>query len=126
MDYLYPFFPEYSVKVEILDIQRPANLSRSVVPHPRTAGAVAAVSDIDLVAVPPRSSLRDFRSLEIHPPGAKVRLYESGERASLDKGGQHLDREAKIGRYAGHISLCACGLQAEKVARMDRLSAVRT
>jgi len=70
MDYLDTFLPEYPIKIEILDIQCPADFPGTIIPDSRAAGAVAAVGHIDLVTIPPRTALGNLRPLEIHPAGA--------------------------------------------------------
>ena len=126
MDYLDTFFPEYPVEVEILDIQGPSDLPGTIIPDSWAAGAEPAVSDIDLVAITPRTALGDLRTLEVHPAGTEIGLNEGGKRAAFDESCKDLHWESQEGRYASHVGLGACRLEAEQVARMDGLSVVRT
>ena len=122
MHYLHTFLTEDTVKVEVLDIERPAHFSRPVVPDPRAAGAIAAVGDVYLMPVTPGTALRHFGSLEVHAAGTQVGLDEGCERTVLDKCRQHLDAHAEVRGYARNIGLGAGRVQMQNVAALHRLA----
>ena len=68
VDDLHAFLAEDPVQVEILHVQRPAHFAGAVVPHARAARAVAAVGDVELVAVAPRPALRHLLAFVVHVP----------------------------------------------------------
>ena len=57
-------------------------------------------------------------------PAGQVVLDEAGDRAALDEGRQHLDRQAQIRRDARHVGLGAGGLHDERAGAMERLAVV--
>ena len=93
---LHSLLTENTVKVEILHIESTADLSCTVIPHAWTAAAIAAVSDIDLMTVSPRSALLNVYAFEVHAAALEVALDELGERAALHECGKDLDRESEI------------------------------
>ena len=122
MHYLHSFLTEDAVEVEVLDVEGTADFAGAVVPHARSAHAVTAVGDIDLMAIAPGAALRHFRTFEVHSAGTEVGLDERRERAVLDEGGKHLDGKAEVGRDAGDIGLRAGGVEMEDVTALYRLS----
>ena len=96
VDDLHSFFPEYPLEVEIPHVERTSDFAGPVVPDSRAAGAIAAVGDVDLVAVAPRSPLGDLRTLEVHPARTQVRLDERCERTSLYEGREDLHGKSEI------------------------------
>jgi hypothetical protein len=58
---LHALAPEDPLEVEVLDVQRAADLAGAVVVDARPARAQAAVGQVELVAVPPGAALRDLR-----------------------------------------------------------------
>ena len=123
MHYLHSLLAENAVQIEVLHVQQAAYLTGTVVPNARAAGAVAAVGDVDLMAVSPGASLRYFRALEIHPAGAEIALYEGCEGVALHEGGEHLHRHAQVGCDAGYVGLGAGGVEMQHVAALHWLAA---
>ncbi len=86
MNYLYTLLVKYPIQVKIVDVQGASYLAGTVIMNPRPAGAVAAVGDIELVAVAPGAALIHLLGLIINMAAGKIVLYESGNRTVLDKG----------------------------------------
>ena len=80
MDDLHAFAAEDAVEVEVLDVQRPADFAGAVVGDARAARAVAAVGQVELVAIAPGAALLDFLALVVDVPAGEVVLDEAGDR----------------------------------------------
>ncbi len=93
--------------------------------NPRPAGAVAGIGDIELVAITPRPALIHFFGLNVYMPAGKIILNEPGDRTALDKSRQHLDRQAQVAGYTGHIGLGTGGLHNKRVRAVNRLTVNR-
>ncbi len=83
---------------------------------------VVKKAEVELVAIAPRIALFQFRAFVGHVASRQVVLDEAGNGAVLDKGGQDLDRQSQVRRYAGHVRLSAGGLHEEGVTRMHGLA----
>jgi hypothetical protein len=90
--------------------------------NPRPARAIAAIGDIELVAIAPGSALIHIFALIVHVAAGKIVLYELGDGAALDKGRQDLDRQAQIAGYTGYIGLGTGGLHEKSVTTVNRLA----
>ena len=125
VDDLHAFLPKMRSRSKSLTFSvRPTSPARSLWTRgPRRA--VAAVGDVELVAVAPGAALRDLGTLVGHVPAREVVLDDLGDRAPLDEGGEHLDRQAEVGGDARHVGLGAGGLHREGVAAMHRLAVRR-
>jgi hypothetical protein len=93
--------------------------------NPRSARAVAAVGDIELVAIAPWPVLIYLFALIVDVPAGKIVLYEPGDRTALDKPRQYLDRQAQKAGYTGHIGFGTGGLHGERVTTVNRLAVDR-
>ena len=122
---LHPFPAEDAVQVKVLHIQGAADFTGAVVMDARPARAVAAVGDVELVPVAPRPALLHLLALVGHVAASEVVLDQAGDRAVLDEGGQHLDRQAEVGGHAGDIGFRAGGLHEEAAAGMHGLAVGR-
>jgi len=68
MHYLHPLLPEDTIQVKILGVQCAPHLPGTVVMHPRAAGAISHVGNIELVTVSPGAALCNLLSLIGHMP----------------------------------------------------------
>ena len=121
---LHSFLPEDALEVEVLHVQSAANLTGTVVPNARAAGAVSAVGHIDLMAVSPGTALLYLRAFEFHSAAAEIALDEMSERTAFHESGKDLHRQAEVRCDARDIGLGAGSLKVEKVAGVDGLSAL--
>ncbi len=122
---LHPLLAENPVQIEVLHVQRPADLAGPIVPHAGPPRSATTVGNVDLVPVTPRAALLHLLALVVHVTAGEVVLDELGHRAALDERRQDLDRKAEIRRDTGHVGFGTGDLEHKGAAGMNRLPASR-
>ena len=125
VQHLNALVAEQALEVEVLYVQRAADFTGAVVGHARAALTVAAVGDIELMAIAPGASLLNLSALVFDMAAAEVILDEARDGRILYKGGQHLGLEAQRGRYAQYVRLSAGGLHGKQARYMHGLTVLR-
>src|SRR5215207_6581236 len=87
-----PLPTEDPVEVEVVRVERAADLTGAVVVHARTAATSTAVGDVELVPITPRRPLNDLRTLIGHVPAGEIMLDQRRDRTARNKRRQHLHR----------------------------------
>jgi len=80
VNYLYTLPAKYPIQIKIIDVQDSSYLAGTVIMNPRSTGAVAAIGDIELVAVAPWSALIHLLGLIINVAAGKtpVKITSTG------------------------------------------------
>src|SRR5215204_1108345 len=87
-----PLPTEDPVEVEVVHVERAADLTGAVVVHARTAATSTAVGNVELMPITPRRPLRDLRTLIGHVPAGEIMLDQRRDRTARNKRRQHLHR----------------------------------
>ena len=90
---LNPLFFKDPGHVKVTGVQDAADLAGTIIVDTRSPRAKAAVGNIELVPVAPGATLFNFRALVNHVAAGQAVFYKLSDRASFDKGGQHLYRQ---------------------------------
>ena len=118
-------FAEDTVKVKILYIERASDLACAVVLNAGSAKTESAVCYIELMAVSPRSALRDFFSLVIYTATGKIVLYKLSDRTALYKRCEDFCLFTESCGNADNVCFGACRLHSECIAYMNGLTVCR-
>src|SRR5690554_5830250 len=97
MDNLNSFFSKNALKIKVFHVQCASDFACTVVKYPRTTQTEAAVGNVYLVTVSPRSALFNFGTFIIHVPAFQISLYKMCNRTVFNKSSQHFYRQSQIG-----------------------------
>ncbi len=125
MQDLNAFLAEDPVEVEILDVQHASDLTRTVVVDTRSAHAVTAVGDVELVAIAPGPALVEFLALIVDVAVSQFALDQRRDRAAGDEVGQDLDRKAQRRGHVEHVGFSTGHLHVVVACRVHGLTVER-
>ena len=100
MPYFLAALTEDALDVKVTDVQRAADFACAVVPDAGGAQTETGVRDVELMAVAPRTALRDGLALIADVAGTQLRLDERRNRAAFHEFGQ---RQAFAPKRTGHV-----------------------
>ena len=105
MDDSCAFLTEDAIQIKILDVQSASDFAGAIVLDIGSAGAVAAVGDIELVTIAPGAAGRDDRAFIIQTAETQVVFDKGCDGIVGDKSRQQFCGQSERGGNLRHIGL---------------------